>query len=88
MRCVSHVRTYAYRDIFASAHPEISVPISLSTHPSSKFFGLVVILRVTQDPALRGVAQDGFNIDTRLAYHQIVNPAQAPKGDLAAGPVK
>ncbi len=63
----------------------------------------VVILRVTQDPALRCAARDGVILDTHPASHYIVppitlsngagsrlcegdggiNPAQAPKGDLA-----
>jgi hypothetical protein len=46
------------------------------------------IFWVTRGSALRRAAQDGLNIDTRLVIHGIVNPAQATKGNLAAGPKK
>ena len=41
---------------------------------------------VAQDPALRCKARDGVNTDTRVVIHEIVNTAQAPKGDLVTGP--
>ena len=38
--------------------------------------------------ALRGVARDGVNLDTRLFNHGFVHPAQEPKSGLVTGPIK